>query len=568
MANVIDSLVVSLALDAKQFSSGLKKTTDELNKFRGENEKNIKTLTETNKKGFDNLEKSFGKLPASITRATVAVGSFMLAMSGVRSVKNFVSGILEVDSRIEILSKNLRQNASDIDAWGRATELAGGSSSELQQTFQMLSRSQTEMRVTGNTGILQYMRALGVDMVDVNRNARPVNNMLVDMAKSVDRLHLNRADSYNIFKMMGIDEGTATALSGGMKTYNEYMKAAKENGVITDKQAEASRKLEMQFTSTKQRLSTLAREFIVSASPSIEKLFNMFSKWITELANNPQAVEKFFGRITNLVDSLTNALDRLFGKMGSAPTNTQPTSQVTSDFNPNNKPTVAGKVGRFFRNMGDMIGWGESGGNYEAYNSGTIGGVVQHSGVKKGLTGMTLDQILASSKLSASDPNRIFAAGKYQMTSPFIQDAMKKMNITGGSTFTRELQDQMFERMLPPAVVNYLNSKNEGGLLAAQTSLAQMYRSVADPRTGKTYADAGAMANNATVSASSLGDMLRQTKTDMSTGASSLSTNNTTTSIGQVTIVSDHVDANSIKNLSGTIQYNNTTSMQATGGMR
>lgn len=571
MASVVDSLVVSLALDAKQFSAGIKKTTEELKKFRNENSKNLKELNETNKKGFLDLEKAVGKNVTTLKKATLAVGGFMIAMAGVKSIKAFATNLIDADSRLELLSKTLRQNVSDIDAWGRAAELAGGSSSELQQTFEMFSRSQTEMRVTGSTGILQYMRALGVDMVDVNRNARPVSSMLVDLAKSVDRLKLNRADAYNIFKMMGVDSGTATALSGGLKTYQSYMKAAKESSVITEKQAEASRKLDMQFSKTKQSIQTMARELLVNLSPSIEKLFKVFGDLINKLASNPQAIEKFFSSIIPTIERLAGALERISGGGGSklfgglsGSFDTSP-GQVTSTWNTGNKPTVMGQVRRGFRNIMDAVGFGESRGNYEAYNSGTLGGRVMHSGTMSGLTGMSLNQILASSSLSASDPNRIFAAGKYQMTAPFLRDAIRKMGLSGDAKFSMELQDQIFEKMLPAAVVSYLNSGNEAGLSSAGTALSKMYRSIPDPATGKTYADSGAFANAAQIPTSQLLQMLQETKKQMSTGSSYLNTSNSSTSIGVININAGSVDADSLRGVANSVQYSSTTTPATSG---
>lgn len=549
MADVIDSLLVSLALDNKGFSEGIKKTTSEIKKFKEENQKHLKDLEESNKKGFISLEKTISKTAGSFKKATIAVGGFMLAMSGVKNVKNFASSLVDADSKLELMSKNLRQNVSDIDAWGRAAELAGGSSSGLQSTFELLSRSQTEMRVTGTTGILQYMRALGVDMVDVNRNARPVNDMLVDMAKAVDRLKLNRADAYNIFKMMGLDEGTATALSGGVKVYKEYMDAAKANGTITKEQAEASRKLDMQFTSTMQTMKTLARSVIVEVAPSLDKIFKIIIGLIDKLLQNPDAMKRFFANVGSIVENVANGLNAIAN------------SKLVKDVVSGAGDLYEGTSGL----IGDIIGGGESKGDYNAYNSGTVNGKVQHSGVMKGLSNMSIDDIIKRSELPATDANRIFAAGKYQMTPEFLKTAKKKLNLWGMETFSAGMQEYIFKEMLPQEVKDYLKTGDASKLDSAQLATAKMYRSVADPRTGKTYADKGASANAASINQAQFRAMMLRTRESQLAGGTSSTNNTTTTSVGTVNIYANNVDKASISSLSQNVQYSS-TAVAATSG--
>lgn len=549
MAEVIDTLLVSLSLDSTKFREELKKTREDIGKLREEGNQRLKKAQDDHEKHNKLLSKSASATAESIKKATVAIAGFMLALSGVKSLTNFTTNLIDADSKLELMSKNLRQNVSEIDAWGRAAELAGGTSGGLQQTFELLSRAQTEMRVTGTTGILQYMRALGVDMVDVNRNARPVNDMLVDMAKAVDRLKLNRADAYNIFKMMGLDEGTATAIAGGLKTYKEYMKLSKENGTITKEQAEASRKLDLQFTSSVQTMKTLARTAIVELAPSMEKVFSIISGLVNKLLANPDALKAFFSNVGSIVEHVARGLDAI----------------ANSKF----VKSAIGTAGDIFNDgkavLSDLVGKGESGGNYEAYNSGTIGGVVQHSGTMKGLTSMSLDEILKASELPASNPNRIFAAGKYQMTPDFLRTAMKKLNLWGLEKFDSGMQDYIFQQMLPDKVKDFLRTGDESLLSGAQLEMAKKYRSVADPRTGLTYADKGAAANKATISTGQFTSMMHQMRQAGNTGSAVSTNNNTTTSVGTVNIYANNVDKNSITSLGQNVQYSN-TSIAATSG--
>ena len=148
--------------------------------------------------------------------------------------------------------------------------------------------------------------------------------------------------------------------------------------------------------------------------------------------------------------------------------------------------------------LANLIARGE--GNYNSFNSGTVNGRIIHSGTKN-LSDYTINQILASSSLPATDSRRIFAAGRYQVIAPTLRGAVKIMNLSGNEKFTPEMQDKILEgALLPKAVRNYIHGKSNDSQ-AAMIALAQQWRSFADPRTGATYGDRGARANKASITA-------------------------------------------------------------------
>lgn len=154
-------------------------------------------------------------------------------------------------------------------------------------------------------------------------------------------------------------------------------------------------------------------------------------------------------------------------------------------------------------------------GDYNSYNAGTKGvdgGKVRHSG-KKNLSEMTLNEIIKSSEeRDGNDKDRVFAAGRYQIITPTLKASMKKMGLKGDEKFTPELQDKIFqETLLPQSVRDYVGGKSDD-MKSAQVDLAKVWRSFADPRTGKTYADSGAGANHASISAAESAKALSKTR--------------------------------------------------------
>lgn len=148
------------------------------------------------------------------------------------------------------------------------------------------------------------------------------------------------------------------------------------------------------------------------------------------------------------------------------------------------------------RRLGDIIAHGE--GNYESYNSGTkgvSGGRVGHSFVRRPVgtvTGRTINEILATDSLSGTDPERMFATGKYQTVISTLSSAKNSMGLTGNELYDAELQERVF--------AEYLIEKAGGGALArfvkdgtgtvddAQHAAAKEWASIASP-TGRKIRD-------------------------------------------------------------------------------
>jgi len=209
------------------------------------------------------------------------------------------------------------------------------------------------------------------------------------------------------------------------------------------------------------------------------------------------------------------------------------------------KQSISGWMGK----LADAIGFGESGGNYNAYNTGTkgvAGGRVGYSG-EKDLANMTLDQMQATESLSGTNRDRIFAAGKYQMTPAFIRDAMQRMGLSGNEKFTPELQDAMFAAMMPQIANDYMSGRSGVSLQDAQAAIARMYRSIEDPLTGRTYADSGASANASNSFASNAAsNALQQARAANTQTSNTNNTQTVTTHVDNVTINTAATNASDI----------------------
>ena len=154
------------------------------------------------------------------------------------------------------------------------------------------------------------------------------------------------------------------------------------------------------------------------------------------------------------------------------PTQPQPSAQTNPyGFGPDNE-------------LGRLIGRGE--GSYNSYNRGNAG----DSSKPQNLTDLTVGEVMRRQELSKSDPNYLFAVGKYQFVDTTLKETVEKLGIDKNAKFTPQLQEKMFADYLidekRPQVHNYITGKTGGpqGLHSAQVALSMEFASVGDPDKG------------------------------------------------------------------------------------
>jgi hypothetical protein len=137
--------------------------------------------------------------------------------------------------------------------------------------------------------------------------------------------------------------------------------------------------------------------------------------------------------------------------------------------------------------IGRYISEGE--GNYESYNSGTLGrrGPVLHRSTNSPpgtVTGRTINEIISTQSLPPTDPRRMFTVGRYQMIGPTLRGAVAAMHLTGNERLTPELQDRIFaEYLVPntPGLANFI-FRGRGTADDAQYAAAKQWASIAVPQ--------------------------------------------------------------------------------------
>lgn len=219
MPTIIDALIVTLGIDA----TGVKKGG------------------EIGKTGMKDFKKETVHLKDSFSDLKRGIGEFLVVLASAYAIKKFVVDITTVAATTGLLSQNLNVSADDLNAWGNTAKRMGGDAAAMIGTMKMLSASVTDIRLTGESGLLPYYRALGINLADANGKALESNDILLQLSDKLKGLEASqgRETAYNVAKKMGLDEGTINLLFRGRKeielTLLQQKKMQDMNKAFTEK---------------------------------------------------------------------------------------------------------------------------------------------------------------------------------------------------------------------------------------------------------------------------------------------------------------------------------------------
>lgn len=304
MATVIDALVVTLGLNAQNFLNGNREANQSLDRTRT----NTRTLTaeeekreKLNARNRTTRDRDHNKQKTQqrenidgLRELTKASLSFFGTATTLGGMATFIGGITQANSQLYRTATNLGTNTESLTAWGGAIEQAGGNAQEAVNTMSMLSRSMTEMLVTGNTATLPYFRQMNIDLEGIAKSANPLPNLLkaINAAAQNNVGKVGRTHAFNILQMMGIDYGTADILVGTTNDLDALIKRQEKIGLLGMDNARNSRELARQWTELRQRGVALGRDVEAVTTPAITQMLNKLMNFVEE---NPKITAAIAG---------------------------------------------------------------------------------------------------------------------------------------------------------------------------------------------------------------------------------------------------------------------------------
>lgn len=294
MATVIDSLIVTLGLDNKDFQQGMKDTEKGLSDTRKNTDRVGKQIAASGKDAAE----FFGQMQRSAIK-------FFAVLTAGKGLINFTRDVVSTGANLYRLSQNLDISADTLHRWGRAADLNGGSMDGFLGTLQNLNSQVTEIFMKGDSAITPYLRQLDVGVIDAAGKAKQLTDILADIADAAEKIYPDRQQRYAYLQQMGFDEGTLNLLAKGGKELRNVIAAQQE---YSDKDNKAAFEAEQTWIKAQQRLEKLTRDLVIKILPSLERLIETFVKFVEVIIPPLSKAVEIFAELDEKTDGWSTAL--------------------------------------------------------------------------------------------------------------------------------------------------------------------------------------------------------------------------------------------------------------------
>ena len=235
IGHVLETLYLLFDVDA----SKAKKGTEEVEKSTEKATESIKKMG----KESDNVGKSFLSLAHSFSGLIASYIGAHAAISG-------FTGAVQYTQELGIASQALGVNVEQLDTWGQAVKTTGGTAEGFQSSLRGLAE---HLGTTGNIAL----------------------KVLPQLADVFQRL--NKAQSFNYGKSLGLDESTILLLQKGRRELEATLKRKREFGVVTREDTEAASKFKNSIDDTSKVFRGL---YNTIGSAILPILADMFEKYL------------------------------------------------------------------------------------------------------------------------------------------------------------------------------------------------------------------------------------------------------------------------------------------------
>jgi hypothetical protein len=404
--------------------------------------KNVKSLSNS----VEGLRKTFintGKAILSFIPAELMTGAG--ALYAAKKIASFTTNIANANTPFNFLSQQLNTPVSTLSGIGQAISTIGGNPNSIVNALTSVANAQSQTRFFGTSAMNPYLNALGVPIAE-NGTARKPLDVLLNISKNlqedIKNKRLNKQYAYSILAMMGFSSDVANFLMQGPAAIKAQL-AKQVSQSLTPAQAKEFRQVTAASAQLDNAFSNLERNVAYDLSPAVIDLYKALTFVTKKLTGifNPASAAKRIQALSPATAGIGRILNTALGG-----------------------GTIFSQAAGGLLNQ---IALGESGGSggYSAYNTGTQGnwGQIGHSGSNKNLQNMTVAQVMAwqsrTSGESALNPDRLFAAGRYQVIPSTLAMLVKKGVISAGAKFNKATQDKIGEYLLMQAAGGYITGK-------------------------------------------------------------------------------------------------------------
>ncbi len=271
MATLLDELLIKIKAETTQAEQSLERT----------------------EKKADKTSQSFSALAAK------ALGAFASIAGASQAISGAFARAADIES-LDRTSQALGVGITELDAFGKAAERMGGDAQGARDSLTDMAESIGEALQDIESGRAKTFAALGISLRGVNGQAKDAITGMLDLADAVQGL--SREEAIFRIKELGItDNRTVEMVLKGRKELERMIRVQKENGAVTQEQAERARKFNESLNTLRMGIRDGANALFDAMIPALRTGIEWLTKMVDWANDNKHLIVGFFGAIAAVV---------------------------------------------------------------------------------------------------------------------------------------------------------------------------------------------------------------------------------------------------------------------------
>jgi len=316
MAHIVDSLLVTLGLDASAFKKGTQAAERSQKDFVAVTKKGNKDLAELDSKAAVARAKNAKEMQAQGKKAVetfVSMRNQALSLLAVftagMGILAFAKSTVFTTSALGRLSKNVDISVNDLGGWSLAAKEVGGSAegmmADINSAAQSLAKFRTGLGDAGIQAFLQYGGSTG------NGELKDTQSYLFAMSDLLNKINgTDPAKAQMVANAMGLGYDSFNLMKQGSVALREQIELNSKLAGITAKQAEEAQIAQKAWASLSATLEKLGREILF---PLLTELNNWMIAHQADIVNG---IKQFITEANGAAEALggwKNVLTALIG---------------------------------------------------------------------------------------------------------------------------------------------------------------------------------------------------------------------------------------------------------------
>ena len=271
MAGIIDTLIVSLKLDPKDFKKGADDAKSALGKVRT-------SAVEEGKK----VESAAAGMADGISTVTRRLLALYAAFAGARSFTGFIDNLITTNAQLGRFSENLGLQTQYVSGWQMAVERVGGSAAQAQATIAGLTNRLTAFRTMGTPMPVELATLAARSGVNIDYTADP-KAFVNQVSKAIKTLaRTDPSQAKYLAGSVGIDDSSYNLMAQYGGGFNAYVEGIGAENAPSQKAIEASKRLQDSIASLHQTFQALGNTLLTTLGPTLENIVKAMTDWVDQ----------------------------------------------------------------------------------------------------------------------------------------------------------------------------------------------------------------------------------------------------------------------------------------------